>query len=115
MGEMETAQELLLFLESLEGIESTIKSDHVLNLFPEVEGKLPHDKEKITAPIRKFLQLSPQKQMVFCIGRRSHRLSRLADLDDPVKRGYAEKICDELGATVDNMDSIVDAILKRFI
>ena len=33
MGEVETARELLLFLESLEGIESTVRSDHVLNLF----------------------------------------------------------------------------------
>ncbi len=41
MGEVETAEELLLFLENLNGIESTVKSDHVLNLFSEVEGRLP--------------------------------------------------------------------------
>lgn len=115
MGEVETAQELLLFLEALKGIESTIKSDHTLNLFTEVEGKLPQDKEIMTAPVRKFLELSPQQQMVFSIGRRSHRLSTLADLDDPVKYRYAEQICTELGATIDNADDIVDSIIKRFI
>jgi radical SAM superfamily enzyme YgiQ (UPF0313 family) len=115
MGEVETAQELLLFLEALTGIESTIKSDHVLNLFTEVEGKLPRDKEKMTAPVRKFLELSPQQQMVFSIGRRSHRLSKLADLNDPVRYRYAEQVCSDLGATIDNSDAIVDSIIKRFI
>jgi radical SAM superfamily enzyme YgiQ (UPF0313 family) len=115
MGEVETAQELLLFLEALTGIESTLKSDHVLNLFTEVEGKLPRDKEKMTAPVRKFLELSPQQQMVFSIGRRSHRLSKLADLKDPVRYRDAEQVCAELGATIDNSDAIVDSIIKRFI
>ena len=115
MGEVETAKELLLFLESLDGIESTVKSDHVLNLFSEVEGKLPQDKEKMTAPVRKFLELSPQQQMIFSIGRRSHRLSTLADLDVPIKYRYAERMCSELGATIDNVDDIVDSIIKRFI
>ena len=115
MGEVETAQELLLFLESLNGIDSTVKSDHVLNLFTEVEGKLPRDKQKMTAPIRKFLQLSPHKQVVFSIGRRTHRLSKLADLNDPIKYRNAEQMCTELGATIENADDIVDSIIKRFI
>ncbi len=115
MGDVETAQELLLFLEALKGIGSTLKSDHVLNLFSEIDGQLPQDKEKMVAPVREFLQLSPHKQMVFSIGRRSHRLSLVKDLNDPVKRGYAEQMCIELGATPDNTDSIVDSIMKRFI
>jgi radical SAM superfamily enzyme YgiQ (UPF0313 family) len=115
MGDVETARELLLFLESLEGITSTVKSDHVLNLFPEVEGTLPDDKEKMTAPIREFLRLSPREQMVFSIGRRTHRLSRMADLNDPVKRRYAEQTCVDLDATIEDLDIIVDSIMKRFI
>lgn len=115
MGEVETAEELLLFLESLNGIESTVKSDHVLNLFSEVEGRLPQDKEKMTYTIRRFLQLSPEQQMIFSIGRRTHRISKLTDLDDPVKVRYAKQMGDELGATIENMDDIVDSIIKRFI
>jgi radical SAM superfamily enzyme YgiQ (UPF0313 family) len=115
MGDVETARELLLFLESLEGITSTVKSDHVLNLFTEVEGTLPHEKEKMMAPLREFLRLSPNEQMIFCIGRRHHTLSRLADLNDPIKRHHAEQTCTELGATIENMDAIVDTIIKRFI
>jgi hypothetical protein len=115
MGEVETAKELLLFLENLNGIESTVKSDHVLNLFSEVEGKLPQDKENMISTVRSFLQLSPEKQMLFSIGRRTHRMSTLADLNDPAKVGYTQQMCTELGATVETMDDIVDSIIKRFI
>jgi biotin synthase-like enzyme len=115
MGEVDTARELLLLLENLEGISSTIKSDHVLNLFYEVEGVLPRDKQKMMAPIQKFLTLSPHEQMVFCIGRRTHSLSRLSDLDNPVMFANAERTCHEMGATPENMDRIVDSIMKRFI
>ena len=115
MGDVETSKELLLFLESLEDITSTVKSDHVLNLFSEVQGTLPDDKEKMAAPIREFLQLSPQEQMIFCIGRRTHRLSKLADLNNPAKRHFAEQICADLAATPENMNAIVDSIIKRFI
>jgi radical SAM superfamily enzyme YgiQ (UPF0313 family) len=115
MGDVETSQELLLFLESLKDITSTVKSDHVLNLFAEVEGTLPDDREKMAAPIREFLQLSSQEQMIFCIGRRTHRLTKLTDLNNPAKRYFAEQVCAELGATPENMNAIVDSIIKRFI
>ncbi len=115
MGEVETAEELLLFLEALKGIESTVKSDHSLNLFSEVEGRLPGDVARMTAPIRQFLRLSPREQTVFCIGRRTRCLSRLADLSDPVKRRCAEARCADLGATIENMDAIVDWIMKHYL
>jgi radical SAM superfamily enzyme YgiQ (UPF0313 family) len=115
MGEVETARELLLFLESLQGIESTVKSDHALNLFTEVQGRLPQDAEKMTAPVREFLELSPREQMLFCVGRRSGSLTRLTDLGDPLKRRHAEQRCAELGATIESMDPLVDWIMKHYL
>ena len=115
MGEVDTARELLHFLESLDGITSTIRSDHVLNLFVEVDGVLPDDKEKMMQPIREFLELEPSEQMLFCVGRRSHRMARFSDLKNPVQRGYAHQICREIGATVENFDALIDSIMQRFI
>jgi radical SAM superfamily enzyme YgiQ (UPF0313 family) len=115
MGEVDTAKELLLFLEELTGIDSTIRSDHVLNLFPEVDGVLPDDKEKMMQPIKGFLQLDPQEQMLFCIGRRTHRIARFSDFANPLQRGYAQAMCSELGATTGNFDSVIDGIMQRFI
>lgn len=115
MGEVDTAKELLLFLEALEGINSTVRSDHVLNLFPEVDGVLPGDKEKMIKPIKNFLHLNPDEQMLFCIGRRTHRFSRFSDLSNPDQRRYATKMCSELGVTTENFDTVIDSIMQRFI
>ncbi|MBU0479978.1 MAG: radical SAM protein [Proteobacteria bacterium] len=115
MGEVDTAGELLLFLETLAGISSTIKSDHVLNLFPEIDGVLPDDKEKMMMPLRAFLQLDPEEQMLFCIGRRTQRFSRFIDLNNQQLRGYAREMCAELGATPENFDAVIEALMQQFI
>lgn len=115
MGEVATTRELLLFLESLQGITSKVRSDHVLNLFAEVDGTLPGDQQKMTDPLRRFLELDTREQMIFCIGRRTHRLSRLEDLDNPGLRDPVERMCEDHGATEDNMDQIIQSIMQRFI
>ena len=115
MGEVATARELLLFLESLQGITSKVRSDHVLNLFSEVNGTLPDDREKMTDPLRRFLELDAREQMLFCIGRRTHRFSRLDDLANPELRDPVAQMCDAHGATEDNMDQIIQSIMQRFI
>lgn len=115
MGEVETAEELLLFLESLSGITSTIKSDHVLNLFPEIDGTFPEDRAKFLDPVKGFLALERQEQMIFSVGRRTHRLSKFSDLQVPSLRHNAIQICDQLGANTDNMDQVVDNLMKQFI
>jgi len=115
MGEVDTVRELLLFLESLDGISSSVRSDHVLNLFAEVNGTLPADREKMTRPLRRFLDLDPMDQMIFSIGRRTHRLSSLDDLGNPALREPVYRMCREHGATPDNMDEIIESIMQRFI
>lgn len=113
--EVDTAKELLLFLESLQGITSKVRSDHVLNLFPEVDGALPEDKERMIQPVKEFLNLDVKEQLLFCIGRRTHRFSRFNELKNPVQRGYAQEMCEQLDATVDSMDEVIDTIMQRFI
>jgi histone acetyltransferase (RNA polymerase elongator complex component) len=115
LGEVDTVRELLLFLEELAGITSTVRSDHVLNLFPEVDGVLPGDKERMMQPLREFLLLDPEEQMIFCIGRRTHRFARFSDLANPVLRGYALEMCSELGATPENFDAVIDSLMQQFI
>lgn len=41
LTDKQTAEEILLFLQNLRGITSTLKSDHILNLFEEIQG-IPH-------------------------------------------------------------------------
>jgi radical SAM superfamily enzyme YgiQ (UPF0313 family) len=114
-NDREITQEILLFLESLDGITSTLKSDHILNLFEDIKGKFPHDKQKMTNVARRFLAMPPEEQVLYQVGRRIGIFSRLGDLDDPGRRAQAEETCTRLGVTTDNVDSVVDEMMKRFI
>ena len=115
MGGTMVAEEILLFIESLKGITSTVKSDHILNLFQEVEGTLPEAKEEMTIVIKRFLSLDIEEKMLYQIGRRSGIFSRLDDLNDPRLRRYAERTYSDLNVTPLNVDRIITEIMKRFI
>lgn len=115
LTDREMAAETLLFLEHLEGIASTVKSDHVLNLFQEVEGRLPEDKAAMTRVIRDFLALAPEDQVIYQVGRRLGLFSRLADMAVPDRRARAEQACRQYGIHAGNVDATIDDLMKRFI
>ncbi len=115
LGDIKMVEELLLFLESLSGIDSQIKSDHILNLLQEVEGRLPDDREQITAPIRRFLAMPADKQLNYIVGRRSGVFSRLEDLDDPELVRHVEMVRDEYRVNLGNVETFTAEMIKRFI
>jgi len=115
LTDVETAEELLLFLENLTGITSFIKSDHILNLFEEVEGKLPEDKDRITGVIQTFLAMDPHHRMLYQVGRRMGLFSRLSDLNNQDLIARAEAACRQYDITPDNVDQMIVEIMKRFI
>ncbi|MBF0200515.1 MAG: radical SAM protein [Desulfamplus sp.] len=115
MGDMETAREILMFLEHLDGITSTVKSDHILNLFEEVEGVLPEDKSKMTDVVNRFLHMPPRDQMLYQVGRRMGIFSRLDDLGEHGRRTLVERRCMEIGVTPENVDHVMDIIMHQFI
>jgi radical SAM superfamily enzyme YgiQ (UPF0313 family) len=115
IGDVETAKELLLFLDNLSGITSTVKSDHILNLFQEVEGRLPEDKDLMTAPIREFLKMTPDEQMLYIVGRRTGVFSKLDDMNSPQLSRRAENAIKAHKVTLDNMEDFAAEMMKRFI
>jgi hypothetical protein len=114
-SDVETARELLLFLEHLEGITSVVKSDHILNLFEDLEGGLPEDGERLQATLRAFLDLDPEQQCLYQVGRRFGVFRGLADLQDPRRLSHAQRLAQTLGASPQNIDQIVDRQVDRFI
>jgi len=115
LGDIKKAEELLLFLDNLEGISSTVKSDHILNLFQEVEGRLPADKERMIAPIRNFLELASQEQILYIVGRRCGIFNRLTDLQDVELRCHTEKALAAHQVTSENVEAWAAEMMQRFI
>jgi len=113
--DVEMARELLLFLESLSKINSVIKSDHILNLLPEVDGKLPQDQGRLIGIVRTFLEMDPGLQLLYRVGRRTGILSGLSDLEDAGKIARVEAICREYHIRPDDVDGITDDLMRRFI
>lgn len=87
-GEFELKQdeeilaEIKLIIERLEGITSQVKSDHILNLLEEVDGKLPKEKERILDIIDQYFNLDPEGRLIYRMGRRAGIYRGLEDLQD---------------------------------
>lgn len=114
-NDLMTAKEILLFIENLNNITSWIKSDHILNLFEDVEGKLPQDKEKMINILRTFIDMQPQEQLKYRVGRRLGIFSRLNDMNNPQKLAKVENACISLGITPENIDGNIDELMRRFV
>ncbi len=114
-NDVEMAREVLLFLESLRGLTSVVKSDHILNLLPEVEGTLPEDQGRMIAAVETFLRLSPEEQCLFQVGRRTGLFNGLSDLEDPFRRSRAEEIVRKNEITPENVDGVIEELMRRFV
>ncbi len=109
------AQEILTFIEKLDGITSVVKSDHILNPFGDFEGTLPRDKERMTAILGDFLAMPAERQHLYQVGRRLGIFGCVRDMEDPQRLASAEKAYRELGVTPDNVDQVIDRLTRRFI
>jgi radical SAM superfamily enzyme YgiQ (UPF0313 family) len=114
-SDMETAQEILLFLQNLRGITSMVVSDHVLNLFEDVNGRLPEDRDRMIAELEAFFSRSPEEQVLYRIARRAGIVRGMSDLDDPARYDRAQRLVGELNVTPQNVDAVTDQMVKRFI
>lgn len=85
-----------MFIEGLEGIQSSIISDHSLNLLEEVKGKLPEDKPAILAVIDRFLALPEREKQIFILGKRLGMYHRLADLQNSERHCQVEEMLNKL-------------------
>lgn len=113
--DVEVAEELLMLIEGLEGIGSTVKSDHILNLFEDLEGELPGDKEKMVGMLRRFLDMGAERQALYQVGRRLGVFAGLGDLEDRRKRERVDELCRRTGITLENVDEFASGMMQRFV
>jgi hypothetical protein len=81
LGDDEVAAEIRLFIETLEGIDSYLASDHIMNLLQDVEGRLPGDKAMMLQRIDAYLHLDDQTRLRYRLGRRMGLLAGVGDLE----------------------------------
>ena len=109
------AKEILLFLKNLSGITSYIKSDHILNLLEEIDGKMPEDKEKLCKIVTTFLNMDPENRTYFQFGRRVGILSHLEEINDQNKLAKIKTLSIQYGVNQHNVDDIINNIMKQFV
>lgn len=72
--------EIRQFVEALDGIHSTLKSDHNRNLLMELEGRFPSDKPAMLDTLNRYLSLPENERLLFKIGRRLGYFQLLDDM-----------------------------------
>lgn len=107
------AKEILLLLERLEGITSTVKSDHSYNLFQEIDGSLPNDKERLLEVLRRFIAMAPADRVLFQLGKRSGHFLRLSDMRIPGRSAQVAESCLKAGITPDNADQMIHDMIQE--
>lgn len=114
-NDTQMVRELLILIENLEGIQSTIKSDHILNILPEVEGQLPGDKAKMISVLKWYLDLSSHEQIIYRIGRRTGTMNFMDDLSNESLRRHVRELIDLYQVTEKTVDQVTDRLMNRFI
>jgi len=108
----EIVEEIRLLIENLD-CTAEIVSDHMMNLLPEVEGKLPEDKEKILTLIERFQALPPEERDNYKLGRRLGIYDKLDNLDDTYRHGEVEKVMERISK--DDLDELLFNLMERYV
>lgn len=109
------AKELRLFIESLDGIDSYIKSDHILNLFETIDGKLPEDKNRLINIIDTFFALSPEDQAIYQVGRRMGFFKGPEQMENSPHLERVKQTCRQFDVSPENVDSVINELMQRFV
>ena len=112
--EDEVAKEIAVFIENLQ-VTSYLKSDHILNLLMEVEGKMPEDKEKCLNIINEYLALPDEERLNFKVGRRIGLYDRLNDLSDSYKHHNIDQAIERLRTQGRNAEEAIFELKNSFI
>src|SRR5271157_3922290 len=115
LGDEEILREIRIFIACLHGIDTTIVSDHILNLLEDLQGKLPEDQEHLLAIIDGYFSLPDDERLVYRIGRRLGNYRELADLSDRGKYKKVRSIIDQYSKQgMERLDNDLIKIMNRY-
>ncbi len=102
----EMVEEIRLMIDHLEGITSTITSDHMMNLLENITGTLPQDKGRMLAGLDAYLNLSEEERLIYRFGRRGGAYRSVKDMEDLVLKRKIEKLIEEVRTEHPGKDGI---------
>jgi hypothetical protein len=113
--EDETVQEIGEFISKLD-FTGELKSDHILNLLPELEGRFPDAKQACLDVINRYLAMPLRERLNYRLGRRSGLYEKLNDIYNADKFRRIDEAMSRAGAdTSEKVDELINEIKKRFI
>jgi len=112
------AEEIRVFISTLDNIESTVTSDHIMNLLEEVSGKLPEDKAAMLDVIAAYQKLSDQDRLIYRTGRRGGAYRSILDLqNDPATYHKIQNLIAEVRQKEgkDGVEAFITELADRYI
>ncbi|MCP4107525.1 MAG: radical SAM protein [Desulfobacteraceae bacterium] len=112
------AEEIRVFIETLDGITSTVTSDHIMNLLEEVSGRLPENKENMLDVIKKYQDLSDHDRLIYCTGRRGGAYRSTDDLkNDPSTYKKLKNLVQEIASKegIEGVEKFITGMVDRYI
>jgi len=113
-SEDDVVREIAGIIERLD-VSSYLKSDHILNLLMEVEGKFPEDKPACLAIINEYLGLPHEERLNFQLGRRMGYYESLSDLRDATRFGTVAEALRRIRERGDGVEEVIRRLKDRFI
>ena len=113
LGDDDTVREIRTFLERLEGVRTSLRSDHILNLLGDLEGDLPSDLDRLLGLVDSYLALPETERRVYRLGRRAGLLRAPEDLADPRRRARAEAILADVGT--EGVDDACRELMEQWV
>lgn len=114
-SDLTVAKEIRLFISSLNGINSYLASDHILNLFEDVRGRFPEEKSYMLGIIDTFLAMTDRDKMIYQVGRRLGLFHSVSDIENKDLKSQAEELCGRFGVTPETVDDAINELMKRYI
>lgn len=112
------AEEMKLFIQTLDGITSMVTSDHIMNLLEDLSGQLPDEKEKMLDVIRRYQELPDPERLIYRVGRRGGAYRSTDDLKrDPVTYEKIQNLIRELEAKggEEEVERFITGLVDQYI
>jgi hypothetical protein len=76
---------------------------------------MPEDKEQMISIIDKFFDLDPDKRALYQVGRRMGFFRGPDEMENSPHLEKVKQTCDLYGVNSENVDIVIDELMKRFV